>query len=170
MGSDEAPSFSAPDERRGIDRRTLIRRAAVAGAAVWTVPVIIDSLASPAAAASCPVGCFTLQVSNTCTSLPAGACTPICTKTTRPCTDFGISATTTGGPTNFVHTFTVGGVCGCKFVSGENFLYDAADLSAEDCAPPTSFSTTTLVWDDTGDPSGGDPGADTFYLTVQCAK
>jgi hypothetical protein len=36
----------------GIDRRTLIKSAAVAGAAAWTAPVIIDSLASPAAAAS----------------------------------------------------------------------------------------------------------------------
>lgn len=33
-----------------IDRRTLIKGAAVAGAAAWTAPVIIDSLTSPAAA------------------------------------------------------------------------------------------------------------------------
>jgi hypothetical protein len=36
----------------GIDRRTLIKSAAIAGAAAWTAPVIVDSLASPAAAAS----------------------------------------------------------------------------------------------------------------------
>jgi hypothetical protein len=43
----------------GIDRRTLIKSAAVAGAAAWTAPVIIDSLASPAAATSgaLPTGC-----------------------------------------------------------------------------------------------------------------
>ena len=35
---------------KGIDRRTLIKGAAVAGAAAWTAPMIIDSLASPAAA------------------------------------------------------------------------------------------------------------------------
>ena len=35
-----------------IDRRTLIKGAAVAGAAAWTAPVIIDSLSSPAAAGS----------------------------------------------------------------------------------------------------------------------
>jgi hypothetical protein len=35
-----------------IDRRALIKGAAVAGAAAWTAPMIVDSLASPAAAAS----------------------------------------------------------------------------------------------------------------------
>lgn len=35
-----------------FDRRTLIRGAAVAAATVWTAPMIIDSLTSPAAAAS----------------------------------------------------------------------------------------------------------------------
>lgn len=35
-----------------IDRRTLIKGAAAAGVAAWTAPVILDSLTSPAAAAS----------------------------------------------------------------------------------------------------------------------
>ena len=38
---------------RGLDRRTLIKRAAAAGAVAWTAPMIIDSLSSPAAAATC---------------------------------------------------------------------------------------------------------------------
>lgn len=38
---------------RGLDRRSLIKRAAAAGAAAWTAPVILDSLASPAAAGTC---------------------------------------------------------------------------------------------------------------------
>ena len=37
---------------RGLTRREMIRASAVAGAAAWTAPVIIDSLVSPAAAAS----------------------------------------------------------------------------------------------------------------------
>jgi hypothetical protein len=37
---------------RGLTRREMIRASAVAGAAAWTVPVIIDSLASPASAGS----------------------------------------------------------------------------------------------------------------------
>jgi hypothetical protein len=38
--------------RRGLNRRQMIKASAVAGAAAWTAPVIVDSLASPAAAAS----------------------------------------------------------------------------------------------------------------------
>jgi hypothetical protein len=39
-------------ERRGLSRRDMIKASAVAGAAAWTAPVIVDSLSSPAAAAS----------------------------------------------------------------------------------------------------------------------
>ena len=38
--------------RRGLSRRQLIKASAIAGAAAWTAPVIIDSLTSPAAAFS----------------------------------------------------------------------------------------------------------------------
>jgi hypothetical protein len=37
-----------------LDRRTLIKAAAVAGVGAWTAPVILDSLSSPAAAISVP--------------------------------------------------------------------------------------------------------------------
>jgi hypothetical protein len=46
----------------GIDRRTIIKRAAVGGALVWTAPVILDSLASPAGAITCTSACFRVQV------------------------------------------------------------------------------------------------------------
>jgi hypothetical protein len=36
----------------GLSRRQMIKASAVAGAAAWTAPMIVDSLASPAAAAS----------------------------------------------------------------------------------------------------------------------
>lgn len=39
-------------ERSGVSRRVLIKRAAAVGGLVWTAPVLIDSLASPAAAGS----------------------------------------------------------------------------------------------------------------------
>jgi hypothetical protein len=42
-------------ERRGLSRRDMIKGAAAAGVAAWTAPVILDSLMSPAAAASGPV-------------------------------------------------------------------------------------------------------------------
>lgn len=56
--SDELETIPADGpSTRGIGRRTLIKRAAAAGAVAWTAPVILDSLASPAAAASC-ASCF----------------------------------------------------------------------------------------------------------------
>jgi hypothetical protein len=39
-------------ERGGMSRRDMIKAAGVAGVAAWTAPMIIDSLSSPAAAAS----------------------------------------------------------------------------------------------------------------------
>lgn len=49
----------ADTPRSGLSRRDAIKAAGIAGAAAWTAPVIIDSLSSPAAAASA-----------TCASLP----------------------------------------------------------------------------------------------------
>ena len=40
--------------KSGLSRRQMIKASAIAGAAAWTAPVIIDSLASPAAAQSEP--------------------------------------------------------------------------------------------------------------------
>jgi hypothetical protein len=40
------------DGRTGLSRRQMIKASAIAGAAAWSAPVIIDSLASPAAATS----------------------------------------------------------------------------------------------------------------------
>jgi hypothetical protein len=63
------PEITESVESRGLDRRTLIKGAAIAGAAAWTAPVIIDSLASPAAAftpvvcASCSTGTTVHQAS-----------------------------------------------------------------------------------------------------------
>jgi hypothetical protein len=48
-------------ERRGLDRRTLIKRAGIAGAAAWTAPVILDSLASPAGATTSCAGTLILN-------------------------------------------------------------------------------------------------------------
>jgi hypothetical protein len=79
------------DEQRGIDRRTLIKRAAATGAVAWTAPVIIQSLTSPAGALTCG-GCFLLQIAaardcfavtategvstiSPCGTLSAGGCT-----------------------------------------------------------------------------------------------
>jgi hypothetical protein len=51
-------------EQPGLSRRQMIKASAIAGAAAWTAPVIIDSLASPAAAASqqCTFRCSAVYV------------------------------------------------------------------------------------------------------------
>jgi len=59
-----APGDHPPDPARGLDRRTLIQRAAAAGALAWTTPVVVGSLASPAAAATYS-GCFRAEWSVT---------------------------------------------------------------------------------------------------------
>jgi hypothetical protein len=53
-------------EQGGFDRRTMIKRAAAVGAGVWAAPVIIDSLASPAAAFTAPSGCHFVIFNNNC--------------------------------------------------------------------------------------------------------
>jgi hypothetical protein len=45
----------------GIDRRTIIKRAAAGGALAWTAPVILDSLESPAGAITCTSPCLRAQ-------------------------------------------------------------------------------------------------------------
>jgi hypothetical protein len=64
MGNDnDLRSAEAPAERRGIDRRSLIKGAAVVTAVGWTAPIIVDSLTSPAAAIS---GCAQLRINGNC--------------------------------------------------------------------------------------------------------
>jgi hypothetical protein len=58
--TDQHGDVAAP----GLDRRALIRRAALAGAAAWTAPMVIDSLTSPAAAGTY-TGCFRAQFDRT---------------------------------------------------------------------------------------------------------
>jgi TAT (twin-arginine translocation) pathway-exported protein len=63
--------MAAPDgtDRRGLSRRDMIKASAAAGAAAWTAPVIIDSLSSPAAAATIPpglCGCHFVVFNNQC--------------------------------------------------------------------------------------------------------
>jgi hypothetical protein len=118
-------------ESRGVDRRTVIKRAAAAGAVVWTAPVIIDSLASPAAALSC-LNCFRVQI-----EVPQFA----------PCT-------TTTGP---VDSNTCGTVIGPGCTTTPNVVsgvpIDHVCLSSLNCSfqqSPVVFTldTTSACWDE----------------------
>ena len=60
------------DTSATIDRRALIRRGVVAGAVAWTAPVIVGSIASPAAAATGFHGCNRIQMSGA-NCAPVGA-------------------------------------------------------------------------------------------------
>jgi len=91
-------------ERGGFSRRQMIKASAVAGAAAWTAPVIIDSLTSPAAAGSCGDRYYVKIVGRgTGTSQATGTCYnagPLCTSGT---------ATSTGANGNNVSTCDSGG-------------------------------------------------------------
>jgi hypothetical protein len=62
-------SGGQPATRAGLSRREIIKRSAVAGGLVWTAPVVIDSLASPAGALSVctSTACSTTTPSHSCT-------------------------------------------------------------------------------------------------------
>src|SRR3954451_13205668 len=48
---------------QGLDRRSLIKKAGIVGAAAWVAPVVLDSVLSPASAASLPPGIYKLRLS-----------------------------------------------------------------------------------------------------------
>jgi hypothetical protein len=97
--------------RRGIDRRTLIKRAAATGAVAWTAPLIIDSLSSPAAALTCTGNCFLVQFG------PAGAGAPNCNTTSQtvgtgtqaPCPN--LSSSNCASTTSISAGFTPANLC-----------------------------------------------------------
>jgi hypothetical protein len=61
-------------DRLTSDRRTFIRRAGIAGAVAWTAPMLLDSIMSPAAAAS--IGVFSTGEVLTSTSIAAATQLP----------------------------------------------------------------------------------------------
>src|SRR4051812_19581758 len=48
---------------QGLDRRSLIKKAGIAGAAAWVAPTVLNSVLSPASAASLPPGVYKLRLS-----------------------------------------------------------------------------------------------------------
>jgi hypothetical protein len=73
------------DQRNGLSRRDMIRASVIAGAGAWTAPMIVGSLASPAAAVTVPAGLIRFQFTSSCgiTAIPTDptgadvACVPI---------------------------------------------------------------------------------------------
>jgi hypothetical protein len=93
-----AGTVEGPDEH-SLDRRSLLKKVGIAGAAAWVAPVVIESVISPAAAASIPPGTYRLRLSSAqCDPTPLlppdavpppAACTPLASDF--PATDFAIT-------------------------------------------------------------------------------
>jgi hypothetical protein len=67
QGEDEAGESAAGigSDDHSIGRRSLIKKVGIAGAAAWVAPVVIESMISPASAASIPLGTYALRLSST---------------------------------------------------------------------------------------------------------
>lgn len=108
-----------------IDRRALIRRGVVAGAVAWTAPVIVGSIASPAAAATGAHGCNRIQMSGAnCASMAQdGNCLPTgwaaCTNTLNSACITSTSGPTCTGTTGS-EVFQITGGCSCTFVAASS--------------------------------------------------
>ena len=99
LSGDEATPETAGLGDHSLDRRSLIKKVGVAGAAAWVAPVVIESLVSPAAAASIPPGTYRLRLSSEqCNPTPLldpdavappVGCTPLASD--YPVTDFAIT-------------------------------------------------------------------------------
>jgi hypothetical protein len=103
------------DPRR-LDRRTMIRRALAVGAAAWTAPVIIDSIASPASAATVPPtlqGCNFISFNSNCSSNNQNSCaTPNgCPSAANPALSQCLQVVGSGGSCKTQVTVNLVGVC-----------------------------------------------------------
>jgi hypothetical protein len=154
-------------ERPGIGRRTLIKRAAAAGAVAWTAPLIIDSLASPAAAVTCATTCFrvTFPADNTppCNApsvavagdCPTGTTGAGCTTTTNlnAGTTYGavcMSSSTQCAATTTTVTYTLNQTNATCFTAGtcaptRRFLGARAQTAAGGCINGTISATGNSV-------------------------
>jgi len=173
----------------GVDRRTLIKRAAALGAAAWTAPVILDSLGSPAAAvtgAECllyvlagsaqgngPCDAFTIASTGTCaspTSTTCSGCTSNCasgTSLTRQTTSgtaapsiTGCSEDPSGSGTITLGTATV--AAGCTIIGYATRLTTCFGATAVALTPGSGTATQNL---------GSLTGKNTsffVYLLVEC--
>jgi hypothetical protein len=151
MGNGTDPrSAEAPAERRGIDRRTLIKGAAVVTAVGWTAPIIVDSLTSPAAALS--AGCHELRVNKNCaTDCEDTKCTGLepcgCTKDTS-CLN-GIPATCTGVNVTVTYSINTTACPNCTFTAALAHTDAGVCVNPSPCAPTTGNcppGTTTITF------------------------
>ena len=129
----QRPGLTGDEGRAGLNRRQMIKAAGIAGAAAWTAPMIIDSLSSPAAAATVTPGCYSFWLPfNTC-SLTAtdpigGACTPTpdgtCTSTSASVPAGAVTPPACPGNTSQAAvTISVNGGISCRITSVSAYVH-----------------------------------------------
>ena len=160
-------------EPHRMSRRRMIRGSVAAGATAWVAPMIIDSLASPAAATTLQTGCYRLlyPVSFVDTACIAGTPQPGCCQPTgyqnpSPGTNFATAApgciTTATGCQNTDQeaSFTISAGCNCEFVAGTIYSFGGVCVSG---ALGNANKTITFTGDSPC--TDGDPG---FRLLISC--
>jgi hypothetical protein len=127
----------------GMDRRAIIKRAAAAGAVAWTAPLLVDSFASPAAAATLATGCYRLQFSHTTCGEESPSSTANCFPTSWETTLNTLLAGTAScaGQTGSVITLGLGD-SDCVFVRGTA----RATGGGNECVAGVGGGTTTMTF------------------------
>jgi hypothetical protein len=161
---DEAGAVGPVDgavESHSLDRRSLIKKAGVAGAAAWVAPMVIGSVMSPASAVSIPPGTYALRLSTTrCNANPVldprGAppppnCTPLLTDF--PNTDFTIANGNqlaalgiTVSNCNPAYWIQVTSSSNPKVTFTEAGATSSAAGANHACLPPVTLTTTQVTW------------------------
>ena len=160
--------MTVPEGRvaRGLNRRQMIKASAAAGVAVWTAPVIIDSLASPAAAATLPVGCRFVTFNSSCSLDSSGnPCTPVagCTFNSLLTACFTINCANPDGSVDVTNTACLSPNCS---------ITAAQAKSGSLCIPPDGWTgpmtpppgiITTVHW-----PPRISPGYSQYAVFITC--
>ena len=143
------------DGRPGLNRRQMIKAAGIAGAAAWTAPMIIDSLSSPAAAATVAPGCYRMWQGFTSpggawgswlTSPPNGCNPPSCTNNSNTAAGaVSFSGNQPADNSSTPVTITVNGGFSCRITGASAFVATTSGADASQCETAASNFTGTNV-------------------------
>jgi hypothetical protein len=154
----------------GLDRRTLIRRAAAAGVVAWVAPVVIESISSPAGALTGPAlsGCHIAKFNSSCSGdNSSNRCNepPDCPENQQVagCLLITTSTGSTGCGQNSTVTISVD-----LALCPNCVITFAVARSGDDCVVPVPDPalnpTTSVVF-----PAQGSPGYSQFLVSVDCS-